>query len=74
MSQRDQLDAEAKKILDGLNVKGTLTARDRAAIPQQPMPSQSPDVRVTNTEEVALGYTEAMARVEAMRCLHCDRR
>ena len=71
MSQRDQLDAEAKKILDGLKAKGTLTARDRTAIPQQPMPSQSPDVRVTNTEEVALGYTEAMARVEAMRCLQC---
>ena len=35
------------------------------------MPSQSPDVRNKNYEEVALGYTEALALDEAARCLNC---
>ncbi len=36
-----------------------------------PMPVQAPDVRARNFEEVAQGYTEAMALEEAMRCLQC---
>jgi len=35
------------------------------------MPVQDPKIRITNFDEVALGYTEAMARDEAERCLHC---
>lgn len=35
------------------------------------MPSQNPDVRRTNYEEVALGYTEEIAVAEAGRCLNC---
>ncbi len=35
------------------------------------MPEQKPDVRNTNFDEVALGYTEEMAREEATRCLNC---
>ena len=35
------------------------------------MPVQDPMVRRANFEEVALGYTEEMAREEAERCLHC---
>ncbi|NLH49862.1 MAG: NADPH-dependent glutamate synthase [Myxococcales bacterium] len=35
------------------------------------MPRQDPRVRVTNFEEVALGYTPKLARSEAMRCLQC---
>ena len=38
---------------------------------RQKMPSQSPNVRRRNFEEVALGYTEEMARTEAARCLNC---
>ena len=38
------------------------------------MPSQEPDVRNKNFEEVALGYTEEMAIEEAERCLHCKHR
>lgn len=38
---------------------------------KNPMPSQAPDVRNKNFEEVALGYTEDMAIDEAQRCLHC---
>ncbi len=36
-----------------------------------PMPEQDPKVRATNFGEVALGYTEEMARSEAERCLQC---
>lgn len=36
-----------------------------------PMPVQDPQVRRTNFEEVALGYTYEMAVNEAKRCLNC---
>lgn len=36
-----------------------------------PMPSQEPDVRKRNFEEVATGYTYEMAIEEAKRCLNC---
>ena len=36
-----------------------------------PMPEQEPQTRSKNFEEVALGYTEKMAKDEALRCLHC---
>ncbi|MCD7754697.1 MAG: NADPH-dependent glutamate synthase [Clostridiales bacterium] len=35
------------------------------------MPNQDPAVRAHNFKEVALGYTEEMARQEAARCLGC---
>lgn len=35
------------------------------------MPVQAPQVRNSNFEEVALGYTVEMAQEEAARCLHC---
>ncbi len=35
------------------------------------MPRQKPKVRVTNFDEVALGYTEKQAQQEARRCLQC---
>lgn len=35
------------------------------------MPTQAPDVRIHNFEEVALGYDEASALAEAARCLNC---
>ena len=35
------------------------------------MPEQEPNVRNKNFEEVALGYTEEMAKEEAQRCLNC---
>lgn len=36
-----------------------------------PMPVQDPNVRRSNFEEVALGYSEEDAIYEAQRCLHC---
>lgn len=37
------------------------------------MPNQPPDVRRSNFEEVALGYTREMAIEEAKRCLQCKK-
>lgn len=49
----------------------TLTPKARTSIDQQPMPVQAPEVRARNMQEVAQGYTEAQARIEANRCLQC---
>ena len=38
---------------------------------KNPMPSQEPDVRNKNFDEVALGYTAEQAVDEAQRCLNC---
>ncbi len=38
---------------------------------RRPMPTQEPAVRAHNFEEVALGYTEEDALLEAARCLNC---
>ena len=39
-----------------------------------PMPSQDPNVRNKNFDEVALGYTYEMAINEAKRCLNCPKK
>ena len=38
---------------------------------KQEMPSQAPEVRAHNFQEVALGYTAEMVEGEAKRCLNC---
>ena len=38
------------------------------------MPTQAPEVRAHNFDEVALGYTEGIALEEAARCLNCKNR
>ncbi len=48
-----------------------LKPKERLAIPPQDMPQQDPAVRRSNVSEVAQGYTEEQARIEAMRCLQC---
>ena len=50
-----------------------LTQRERMQIPRQPMPAQDPQARRENFNEVALGFTEELARQEAERCLQCAR-
>ncbi len=40
---------------------------------RMPMPTQTPEQRVTNFDEVALGYTYEMAVREANRCLQCKK-
>jgi len=42
-------------------------------IPRQAMPEQNPADRTRNFNEVALGYTEEQAVLEASRCLGCKR-
>jgi glutamate synthase (NADPH/NADH) small chain len=48
-----------------------MTPKERLAIPAQEMPNQDPIARGRNMSEVALGYTEEQARLEAERCLGC---
>ncbi len=71
MISKEALNAKAVEILSEVTAKEKLMPKDRIALPQQDMPTQSAAARVCNTNEVALGYTQAMARVEALRCLQC---
>ncbi len=41
------------------------------SLKKNPMPSQAPEVRSGNFDEVALGYTQEQALDEAQRCLNC---
>jgi glutamate synthase (NADPH/NADH) small chain len=65
---------ERKRLLQDLLTRkssGGFKTKDRLAIPAQEMPEQDPTARRRNVSEVALGYTEEQARIEAMRCLQC---
>jgi glutamate synthase (NADPH/NADH) small chain len=59
-----------KELLEKHKGEG-LKPADRYKIPPQDMPEQDPVERRTNVNEVATGYTETQARLEAMRCLQC---
>ena len=47
--------------------------KKKPKIPRQDMPRQDPKVRARNFDEVALGYAEGQARLEASRCLQCKK-
>ena len=69
-------DKENQELLQQLLQKqktGKLTPADRYKIPPQDMPEQDPFTRRGNVNEVATGYTETQARLEAMRCLQCKK-
>jgi len=69
-------DKESQELLQQLLEKqktGKLTPSDRYKIPPQDMPEQNPVARSGNVNEVATGYTETQARLEAMRCLQCKK-
>ena len=69
MTEKDK-----QKLLQQLLEKqkaGQLKPKDRFEIPPQEMPEQDHNARTHNVNEVALGYTETQARLEAMRCLGC---
>ncbi len=69
---KEELTQRAGKILSELiGIEGNIKPKDRMCIPAQEMPSQNPIDRRINMEEVALGYSDEQARVEAMRCLQC---
>ncbi len=68
----EEIDAVAKKFIDELfPKKEELKVKDRIKIPVMEMPTQDPDERVCNLEEVAIGFTENEAVIEAMRCIQC---
>jgi glutamate synthase (NADPH/NADH) small chain len=46
---------------------------ERMKLPRQSMPTQEAQVRAHNFNEVALGYLEDTALLEAVRCLQCKR-
>jgi len=54
-----------------LSKDNKLSPKERLAIPCQDMPSQHMPQRVSNMNEVALGYTAEQAQLEARRCLQC---
>jgi glutamate synthase (NADPH/NADH) small chain len=67
-------DKERQELLKQLLEKqksDKLTPADRYKIPPQDMPAQDSVKRRSNVNEVATGYTEMQARLEAMRCLQC---
>ena len=69
-------ETDNKKLLNELRERqkaAPLKPAERFEIPCQDMPEQDPEVRRTNVNEVALGYTETQARIEAMRCLGCKK-
>ena len=69
-------DKERQELLQQLLNKqktGKLKPTERYEIPAQDMPEQDPVERRTNVNEVATGYTETHARLEAMRCLQCKK-
>lgn len=69
-------DEERQELLQELlNKQKTdkLKPAERYEIPPQDMPEQDPIKRRTNVNEVATGYTETHARLEAMRCLQCKK-
>ena len=72
MASVAELDRKAKEALGTL--PENLGVKERMAIGHQEMPSQDAKARRGNMEEVALGYTEDMAVLEAMRCLGCKNR
>ena len=67
---KETLEAEACALWATLKEK-PLTPKERNALAQQPMPVQPPEERKHNMQEVAIGYSEAQARIEANRCLQC---
>ena len=50
-----------------------ITNKERMKIQRQKMPEQDPLERATNFKEVNLGFTEELAKMEAMRCLQCPK-
>jgi glutamate synthase (NADPH/NADH) small chain len=45
--------------------------KKKTQIPRQKMPEQEPRVRAKNFDEVPLGFSKELAKLEASRCLQC---
>ncbi|GHV90082.1 oxidoreductase [Spirochaetia bacterium] len=74
-SEGSPLETEAQSLLAPLlerkKAGEKIGPKDRMAIPPQEMPTQEAKARGGNMSEVALGYGECQARLEAERCLGC---
>ncbi len=70
---KEELGKEASALWATLKDKA-LTPKERMAIPAQEMATGEPHARAREMSEVALGYTEEQAQVEAARCLGCKNR
>jgi glutamate synthase (NADPH) small chain len=66
----EELKRAAVKVVAEVEGK-ELKPKERLALPRQEMPSQDPQVRRGNMNEVAIGYFEEQVKVEAERCLQC---
>ncbi len=66
MNARQELEA-----IKSIKENGRMKTKQRLSIPQQEMPAQDPVQRRHTMSEVALGYFEEQALVEAERCLQC---
>ncbi|HNT44850.1 MAG TPA: NADPH-dependent glutamate synthase, partial [Syntrophorhabdaceae bacterium] len=56
-----------------MNEEKTQEKASKIDLNRRDMPRQSPEMRRNNFDEVALGYTEELARAEASRCLQCKK-
>ncbi|MCW8811584.1 MAG: NADPH-dependent glutamate synthase [Ignavibacteriaceae bacterium] len=54
-------------------MSGKISNKERMKIPRQLMPEQDSSIRRTNFNEVNLGFTEELAKMEAMRCIQCPK-
>jgi glutamate synthase (NADPH/NADH) small chain len=52
---------------------GKISNKDKMKIPRQNMPEQDSVLRSANFLEVNLGYTEELAKLEALRCIQCPK-
>lgn len=75
MSYRPQQELQNEALALWNDIKDKeLKPKERLAIPPQEMPTREPLARAREMDEVALGYTDEQARVEAARCIQCVNR
>ena len=68
----EEIKENARKLFDEYFPRvENLKTKERIKIPLQEMPSQDPKIRAHNLQEVAIGYTEEEAVIEANRCIQC---
>ena len=53
--------------------KSRPTRQKKERIPRQAMPVRTPEARIKDFGEVATGFTEELAKIEASRCLQCPK-
>jgi glutamate synthase (NADPH/NADH) small chain len=63
--------AEGRDAAWRVALRDAMPTKERTAIPRVKMPELSPQVRVTNFEEVNRGLTPEQALTESTRCLDC---